>query len=615
MSRSGPGMIGSMAPDTPASRRGGIRRVRWLLGYAAPYRRRLLLGVAGMLAALAAGLAAPYLVKVAIDRGIEPGDTRLLVIVVLVMLGVGAVGLLAQAVESYMVGWVGERILADVRSDVYAHLQRLPLGFFERSRAGVLISRLTNDVDALQQLVTDGITSSARNALSLVGAAIILAFLDWRLALATLVVFPVMAAATVLYRRASTRAYRKLRERLGHVTAALQEDLNGVRVMQSFAREERNLARFRTVNKGYRDANQETVYANAIYFPAVELLSALATAIVFGYGGWLYIHGDVSLGTLVAFAGYLANFFDPVQALTQVYNTFLSASAALEKIGGVMEVEPDLVDAPGAVPLPPVAGRVTFDHVRFGYAADRPVVTDIHLDVPAGTTVALVGHTGAGKSTIVKLIARFYDPQAGAVLIDGHDLRGVTQTSLRGQLAIVPQEAFLFAGSVAENIAYGRPGASRDDVRAAAEAVGAVGFIDDLPEGFDTPLGERGARLSIGQRQLIAFARALLAEPRILILDEATSSVDLATEGRIEEALATLLAGRTAFVVAHRLSTIRSADLIVVLEHGAIVEQGSHDELIASGGRYRALYGDWLDAAAPPEPPDGASAASRVQSA
>jgi ABC-type multidrug transport system fused ATPase/permease subunit len=377
------------------------------------------------------------------------------------------------------------------------------------------------------------------------------------------------------------------------VTATLAEDISGMRVVQSFTREPASQTSFRGVNEAYKAANYETVVLNGLYFPAVDVLSSVATAIVLGFGGALVVDGSLTVGALLAFTLYLSNFFDPVQQLSQLYNTFLSATAALDRIISVLDEEPEVVDAPNARELPPISGHVRFDNVRFGYSELPDVLHDFDLDVSPGTTVALVGHTGAGKSTIAKLLARFYDPRAGRITIDDHDLREVSQASLRQQLGIVPQEGFLFAGTVAENIAFGQPSAERSEIESAARAVGADGFVEQLPNGYDTELGERGFRLSLGQRQLVAFARALLADPHILILDEATSSVDIGTERKIERGLRHLLAGRTAFVIAHRLSTIRRANLIVVLDHGRIVEQGTHDELLTAGGAYTRLYGDW----------------------
>jgi ABC-type multidrug transport system fused ATPase/permease subunit len=571
------------------------RRLGLLVRLTRPYALRTALAAAALLGFTLVALAPPFLAKLAVDQGIAEGNLHRLAQIVVLFLAAGVAAMVLSSTQTYLTGWVGERVLADLREKLFEHLQRLSLGYYERNRTGAIVSRITNDVEALDQLVTDGVTSLVQNTLLLVGTAIVLFLLDWRLALATLLVIPLMIVLTAWFRVRSNRAYRRVRERLSLVTATLAEDIAGMRVVQSFTREPVNQTSFRGISERYREANYETVVLNGLYFPAVDFLSSVATAIVLGYGGWLVLDGDLTVGTLLAFTLYLSNFFDPVQQLSQLYNTFLSAIAALDRIVDVLDEEPDVVDAPAAAELGRIRGHVRFEAVRFGYGTGPEVLHGIDLDIPAGTTVALVGHTGAGKSTVAKLLARFYDPRQGRVLIDGQDIAGVTQESLRRQLGIVPQEGFLFGGTLAQNVAFARPDATPEEIRAAGASVGLGVVAADLPDGYDTELGERGYRLSLGQRQLVAFARALLADPRILILDEATSSVDIGTERQIERGLRRLLAGRTAFVIAHRLSTIRDADLIVVLEHGLLVEQGTHDELLARRGRYTSLYGDWAD--------------------
>lgn len=589
-----------------AATSGRGRKLRGLADLLRPYRRRVALMLVALVAGTVAALAPAPLAKHAIDAGISKGDTATLTVTVLLFLFSALVVWGTSRAQTVLTNWVGQRALADLRNRIFMHLQSLEVGFYERRRAGILISRITNDVEALSSMVTDSITTLLQSTLLLIGSIVVLLAFDVKLALATFLFFPVLLIGSMLFRLASADAFARTRVTIGTLTAQLQESLSGMRVVRTFGQERRHLEEFERLNLDNRAANQVTVNLNAAYFPAIELVSALATVLILVYGGHRALAGDVTVGVLVGFMAALNNFFDPIQQLSQVYTTYQSGMAALDKIFDLLDERPQLADVAGAIALPaPLAGRIELRDVTFSYAgADgQPVAAldRVSLMIEPGETVALVGATGAGKSTLAKLIARFYDPTAGAVLVDGHDLRTVTAHSLRSQMGIVPQEGFLFSGTLRANLAFGLPDGAGDDalLERACRAVGAWDFIARLPDRLDTEVGERGIQLSAGQRQLIAFARALACDPRILVLDEATANVDLQTETVIEAGMRTLVAGRTAIVIAHRLSTIRQASRIVVLEHGRIIEQGTHDELLErEGGRYWSLYRDWARQAA-----------------
>jgi len=502
---------------------------------------------------------------------------------------------LAQRYQVQVTGRLAAWVMNDLRVKVFAHLQRLSLGFFTEEKAGVVMSRMTSDIENLQQLLQDGLSQLAIQALTMVVITVILFTTDVRLALITVVlIVPALVAASLWFRRASERGYDRVRDGIANVLADLSESLHGVRIVTAHNRQRQNVIHHRNVVGDYRDANNYTAHVNAVYGPGTQLLGVLGQAVLLGIGGDMVLHHTLSIGALVAFFLYLNRFFQPIQLLVQQYNTYQQGQASVNKLRTLVDTEPEVQEADDAIELPPIEGSITFDHLTFGYDPDRPVIEDVNLTVAPGETVAFVGPTGAGKSTLAKLVTRFYDPTAGRVLIDGYDLRDVTMFSLRSQLGVVPQEPFLFAGTIGDNIAFARPSASDAEIHEAVDRVGLTDVIDQMPNGLDTVVHERGQTLSSGERQLIALARAFLAHPRVLVLDEATSNLDLQSETKIESALDVLLENRTAILIAHRLSTAMRADRIVVVDEGRIVEVGTHAELVEAGGRYAEMYATWV---------------------
>jgi len=583
--------------DESISRR---REARTLLGgLLRPYATAVALLTIVIVAENAARLSVPLLVQRGIDHGIPPlvdgGSARELILIVAALCGVVLVQATSRMFFLRRSGRIGQEVLLELRRRIFRHFQRLDVAFHDRYTSGRVVARSTNDVEAIQDMLQTGFDGLITAVLTLLGTSVLLVVLDVKLGLMCLCAFPVLVLLVWWFRTESAKTYKLVRERAALVIVQFVETMTGIKAVQAYRREPRNQQIFTDVADDYKNVNERAFKLLAIFMPAVRLVGNVTTGGVLLYGGYRVLNGEMTLGTLTAFLLYLRIFFEPMQEISQFFNTFQSAAAALEKIAGVLAEEPGIKDPERPVELPTVKGDIVFRDVTFSYVPDRPVLPDLRLDIPAGQTVALVGTTGAGKTTIAKLIARFYDPTSGAVTLDGVDLRDLAQADLRKNVVMVTQENFMFEGTIADNIRFGRPDATDAEVREAAEAVGVSRFVEALADGYDTDVAKRGGRLSAGQRQLIAFARAFLADPAVLILDEATSSLDIPSERLVQRALATVLADRTAVVIAHRLSTVEVADRVLVLEHGRVVEDGPPAELMLGDGRYAALHQAWVD--------------------
>ncbi len=561
-----------------------------LLSYLRPHRRAIALVVALVLASTSLALLGPYLVGVAIDRYTARGNLQGLWGMTALLFATYTLYWLAEYGQSYHVVSVTQRILQALRRDLFGHLENLSLRFFDQRTTGEIMSRLTNDIDAVNRALSQGVIQLISSALTLVGMVVVVLLLNVWLALATIAVMPLMLVFTLRMGRGTRRGFRDVQANLGRLNALTEETITGVRVVQAFRRERTLQAEFDRTNVAVRDTTIRAQLMMTLLRPMLMVFSNLDLVVIAGLGGWLALQGLVSVGVIATFVLYARRFFEPLLTIADLYNSIQAALAGAERVFDMLDETPDVADRPDAIALADIRGHVTFEHVDFCYVPGAPVLRDVSLEAQPGQVVALVGPTGAGKTTVVNLLSRFYDVDTGAIRIDGHDIRDVTQDSLRRQLGIVLQETFLFADTVMENIRYGRPEATDDECIAAARLANADQFIQRLPEGYQTHLAERASTLSQGQRQLLAIARAILADPRILILDEATSSVDTRTEVHIQQALLKLMRGRTSFVIAHRLSTIRNADQLLVIDGGRIIERGTHASLLAAGGFYHRLY-------------------------
>jgi ABC-type multidrug transport system fused ATPase/permease subunit len=561
-----------------------------------PYRGRVAAAVVSVIAATGATLAPPYLAGRAVDDVIKAGTTRQLDDILLILAGALVLGWFAGWAQTYFVGWVGEHALRDLRTRLFDHLQTLSVGFYDRRSEGVLISRLTNNVEQLDALVTGVVNALVTSAITIAGSVVVLFIVDVELALVSLAVMPFLLAGTWVYGRISSPVYRRSINTVADVTSYMEESFVGGRVVRAFVQEDRHRRDFDSVNARNRDVDFRTIHLISLYLPFLLLASNLALAAVVVFGGFQVIDGEKQLGVVVSFIGYLRLALGPLPGIGGLYTSYQAGMAGLDQIFELLDERSEVTNRPGAPDLPSVRGEIELENVYFGYGPERPnVLDDVSMKIDPGETVALVGITGAGKSTLVKLLPRFYDPDEGRVLIDGHDIREVTLASLRRQIGYVPQEPLLFSGTVRENVAFAHPDATDEEISEAARRVGVLKVLEALPDGLDTPVGERGGNLSVGQRQLLTLARASLIDPPIVVLDEATASLDATTEARVKAALKRLLAGRSALVVAHRLETVRDADRIVVMDAGRVVESGTHEELLAAGGVYAGLYEGWKE--------------------